>query len=159
MHMIDGDAAREAIELALPSIRRAMQNPAAGDSGCLHIVVMDPRRRPGEVAFEEAILYEYSINREAWDADYQRFARAKARISWRTGLDSQQVQTRRPHLLEAGDTLLWGSVCLAGIVVAVSGMQPWYDEALSGSIAWFLTAIVKDRAMRAAAAGPFLPGR
>lgn len=157
MRMIDEDAARAAVSLALPAIELAMRDPAAGDSGCLHIVVMDPLAPP-PVAFERAILHEHSINRARWDADYAAFARAKARLSWRTGADSQRVQTGMPHRLEPGDTLLWGSVCLDGIVVAVSGMQPWYDEALAGVVACCLRGIVKGRAAAAARAAPFLPG-
>jgi len=157
MRMIDEDAARAAVELALPAIERAMRDPSAGDSGCLHIVVMDPLAAQGG-EFERAILYEYSINRAQWDADYAAFARAKARVSWRTGRASHEVLSLTPHRLEPGDTLLWGSVCLDGIVVAVSGMQPWYDEALAGMVACAARAIAKGRAVLAARAGAFLPG-
>jgi len=157
MRMIDEDAARAAVGLALPAIAQAMRDPAAGDSGCLHIVVLDPLA-PHDGGFERAILHEHSINRERWDADYAAFARAKAQLSWRTGMDSHRVQALAPHRLEPGDTLLWGSVCLDGIVVAVSGMQAWYDEALALTVAAFLRALAKGRAVRAAGDGLFLPG-
>lgn len=157
MQIIDAHAAREAIELALPTIERAMRNPAAGDSGCLHVVVMDPRRTPRTHEFDASILHEHSVNRANWDADYRQFACAKARISWRHRADSHRVQALQAHLLEPGDTVLWGSVCLDEIVVAVSGMQAWYDEAIAGVIACCLRGIAKARAVEAAAAGPFLP--
>jgi hypothetical protein len=156
MPIIDEEAAQAAIHLALPTIARAMGDPAAGDSGCLHIVVMDPNAGPAASEFEHAILYEHSINRANWDADYVHFARAKALVSWRAGMDSHAVQTLRPHLLMPGDTLLWGSVCLDGLVVAVSGMQPWYDEALAGIVACCLRAVSKGRAAEAARKGLFL---
>lgn len=158
MQIIDADVARDAVQLALPTIERSMRDPAAGDSGCLHIVVMHPRLSPGSVPFAQAILYEYSINRANWDADYEKFARAKARVSWRTRKDSHVVQALQPQLLEPGDTVLWGGVCMDEIVVAVSGMQPWYDEALSGVIACCIRAIAKGRAMRIAADGLFVDG-
>lgn len=49
-------------------------------------------------------------------------------------------------------------VCMESIVVAVSGMQPWYDEALAGVVACFLRAIAQGRAATAAREGPFLTG-
>jgi hypothetical protein len=156
MPIIDEEAAQAAIHLALPTIARAMGDPAAGDSGCLHIVVMNPRLPAASSPFEQAVLYEHSINRPSWDADYARFARAKALISWRAGMDGHAVQTLRPHLLEPGDTLLWGSVCLDGLVVAVSGMQPWYDEALAGIVACCLRAVAKARAVEAGRRGLFI---
>jgi hypothetical protein len=158
MPIIDEEAARAAIDLALPTIERAMSDRSAGDSGCLHIVVLQPLASPVSARFEEAILYEHSINRPNWDADYARFARAKAQLSWRTAMDSHAVQALRPHLVAPGDTLLWGSVYLDGLVVAVSGMQPWFDEALAGVIACCLRAVAKARARAAAGEGPFLAG-
>lgn len=155
MRMVDVEAARAAVALALPAVELAMRDPAAGDSGCLHIVVMDPLA-VSECPFEQAILHEHSINRAAWDADYAHFARAKARLAWRTGMDSHRVQTLEPQRLQSGDTLLWGSVCMDGIVVAASGMQPWYDEAISGIVACCLRAIAKGRAAAAVRDGPFL---
>jgi hypothetical protein len=156
MPIIDEEAAQAAIHLALPTVARAMAYPAAGDSGCLHIVVMNPHASPASVEFEQAILYEHSINRLNWDADYAHFARAKALVSWRTGTDSHAVQALRPYLLEPGHTLLWGSVCLDGLVVAVSGMQPWFDEALAGVVACCLRAVAKARAAEAAKKGLFV---
>ncbi len=156
MHIIDEAVARRAIHLALPTIARAMTDPAAGDSGCLHIVVMDPLAAPESVPFEQAILCEHSINRANWDADYVQFARAKARVSWQARCDSHAVQALRPWLVRPGQTLLWGSVWQDGLVVAVSGMQPWFDEALAGVVACCLQASAKARAVEAAREGPFL---
>ena len=57
MHIIDEAVARRAIHLALPTIACAMTDPAAGDSGCLHIVVMDPLAAPSGMQpwFDEAL--------------------------------------------------------------------------------------------------------
>ncbi len=156
MQIIDEQLAQRAVELALPTIERAMADPAAGDSGCLHIVIMHPGASPLTHRFEDAILHEHSINRERWDADYQRFARAKALVSWRTGMDAHAVQALEPYRLAPGDTLLWGAVWRAGIAVAVSGMQPWYDEAIAGIVVCCLVAHAKARAMELGREGPFL---
>jgi hypothetical protein len=150
-HFADRAAAARAVDMMLPAIRAAMEIPRCGDSGSLHIVVMDPAREPRTSDFEDAILYEHSLGRERWDADYAAFARAKARLSWLHRLDSRAVQTMRPHLLKTGDALLWGGVWLDGIVVAMSGFQPWYDEAFSAAIAACLRAIARDAHDRDAA--------
>jgi hypothetical protein len=156
MPIIDEAAARAAVALALPTIRLAMSDPEKGDSGCLHVVVMHPQRSPQRCGFEEAILHEHSVNREKWDADYARYARAKALVSWRHQRDGHAVQALEPWRVEPGQTLLWGGVCQDGLVVAVSGLRPWFDEALAGVVASCLRGIAKARAVAAARAGAFL---
>jgi hypothetical protein len=156
-YLIDRHAAEKAVGLALPMIQEAMKLKEVGESGFLYIVVTDPLRGPADSSFEEAILYEYSIgDRSKWDADYAGFARAKARIAWRTGMDSHLVQELRPHMLAAGDTVLWGSVVVDGIVVGVSGANPWYDEAFAGTVAMCLRAIAKANVLQERAKGLFL---
>jgi len=143
---VDADLAREAHALALPMIEAAVRRARVSGGGFLHIVVLDPTARPERVPFEQAVLLEHSIGeRERWDADYAGFARAKARLSWTHGLDSHCLQTLRPHLLRRGDSLLWGGVCLDGLVVACSGAHPWYDEAFATAVAAALRALVKER--------------
>ena len=135
-YFIDRAAAEKAIKLSLPMITEAMKKKEVGESGFLYIVVMDPLRTPVNSSFEEAVLYEHAVgDREKWDADYAGFARAKASIAWRTGMDGHMVQELRPHLLAAKDTVLWGSVVVDGITVGVSGANAWYDEAFAGTVA------------------------
>lgn len=155
---INRQTAEKAVGLALPMIEAAMRMKEVGESGFLYIVVMDPLRTPANASFEEAILYEHAVgDREKWDADYGAFARAKARVAWRTGLDGHLVQELRPHLLAARDTVLWGSVVVDGIVVSVSGANPWYDEAFAGTVAMCLRALAKAGIARARTEGLFLP--
>jgi hypothetical protein len=143
-YFIDRHAAEKAVGLSLPLIQEAMKLKEVGESGFLYVVVMDPLLNPQASSFEEAILYEYAVgDRSKWDADYAAFAKAKARVAWRTGLDGHMVQELRPHMLTARDTVLWGSVVVDGIVVAVSGANPWYDEAFAGTVAMCLRAIAK----------------
>ena len=138
------DVVRKAIDLTLPMLEAGRANPNVVGSGFLHIVVMDPFRPPARAGFEDAILYEHSLGDPGtWDADYGTFARAKARLSWETGLSSHEVQTLRPHLLPAGATALWGSACLDGIVVGISGAFPWFDEAYACAIACMIRALAK----------------
>lgn len=157
-YFINRHTAEKAVGLALPMIQEAMKRKEVGESGFLYIVVMDPLRGPDTSSFEEAIVYEHAVgDRAKWDADYGGFARAKARVAWRTGMDGHAVQELRPHLLAAGDTVLWGSVIVDGIVVAVSGANPWYDEAFAGTVAMCLRAIAKAEIVHARGKGLFLP--
>lgn len=145
-HFADVEAAREALQMALPMIEPQMRNPEVVGSGFLCIVIVDPALKPGSVPFEEAILLEYAIgDRSRWDADYAAFARAKAKASWEQGVDGHALQALRPHRLSEGDTLLWGAVNLDGIVVGVSGAHPYYDEAFATAVAGCLRAVAKQR--------------
>ncbi|HEY8099544.1 MAG TPA: hypothetical protein VIF82_02230 [Burkholderiaceae bacterium] len=143
-YFIDRAAAEKAVQLCMPMIHSAMESREAGASGFFYIVIMKPGCTPDSNNFSDAILYEYAMgDREKWDADYGEFARAKAKLAWRTGMDADIVQQRKPHLLVRGDTVLGGSIVLDGIVVGVSGADPWYDEAFAGTIAMCLRALAK----------------
>ncbi len=156
--LLDQAAAREAVELARPSIEKALQREGVSGERVLHIVVMDPAARPGDVPFEDAILHEASIgDPRTWQADYRSFARAKAALAWRAGCDTHVVQEFRPHLLQQGDSLLWGSAYRDGLVVGVSGAHPWFDEAFANTVAGFLLAIAQERARAAREHGLRLP--
>jgi hypothetical protein len=145
-HFADAKTAQEAVRLALRMIEPACQDPKVCGAGFLHIVVMTPGIGPLHASFEDAILLEHSIgDRERWDADYAAYARAKTRLSWETGMDGSIVQALQPQRIKAGDTLLWGAVCLDGIVVGVSGAYPWYDEAFATAIAANIRALCKAR--------------
>ena len=152
-------AAQRALQRALPGIEPQVADPEVCGSGFLHVVIMDPALAPGGVDFDDAILAEHSVgDRSRWDADYAAFARAKARLSWTAGLDGHVVQARMPHRLREGDTLLWGGICLDGIVIGVSGAHPWYDEAFALAIAGWFRAEIKRAAAQATADGALFAG-
>ena len=118
-----------------------------------------PWPSPADCRFDDAILAEHAVsNRSRWDADYAAFARAKAQLAWRSGLDGRTVQDARPHLLRHGETLLAGAVQLDGIVVGVSRRQPWYDEAFANCVAAQLRAIARRRHAEAREAGALFAG-
>ncbi len=95
----------------------------------LHIVVLDPEKRFGR-GFLGSILYEESFGapRDQWERPFDEFARAKAMLSWRTGMDSHLVQQRFPHLYDGGDIKFGGGVSRDGIVVGVSGVEWYFDQ-------------------------------
>lgn len=141
-HFIDQDTAKHAVELCLPMINAAMESREAGASGFLYIVIMRPGFTPAHGSFRDAILYEHAVgDTSKWDADYGVFARGKAEVSWRTGMDTRLVRETSPHLLARGDSLLHGGVVLHNLVVAVSGADPWFDEAFAGSVIFMLRAL------------------
>lgn len=149
-HLLTRELAARAVELALPMLRAAVGDDAVNQSGVLYLVITDPLRGPqAGVSFGDAIVHEQGIGRPPaeWDADYAGFARAKALLSWQTGLDSHVVQALQPQLLRAGDTALWGSVNLGGIVVGVSGNEAAFDEAFAGTVAMLARALaLQERA-------------
>jgi hypothetical protein len=143
-YLVDADLARHAVQLCLPTINASMESREAGASGFLYIVIMRPGFTPAHGSFADAILYEHAVgDTSKWDADYGHFARGKAELSWRTGMDTHLVQQQKPYLLAEGDSLLWGGVVTHDIIVAVSGADPWFDEAFAGSVAMFLRALAK----------------
>ena len=147
---VDRTLAERAVDMARPLIEEAMRNPAYGDSGFLHIVVMDPVLTPANASFEQAIIFEHSIgDRARWDADYQAFARAKARLSWRLRLDGHVVHALQPYLLQPDDVSAWGSVALNDIVVGVSGAFPSFDELYATVVAACVRGLAKARAAEA----------
>lgn len=159
-YFIDRAAAEIAVNMSLPLIHEAMKRKEVGESGFLYIVVMDPLLGPTNSSFEEAILYEHAVgDREKWDADYAAFARAKARVAWRTGMDGHMVQELRPQMLTARDTVLWGSVVVDGIVVSCSGANAWYDEAFAGTVAMCLRALAKAGIVEERGRHLFLPAK
>jgi hypothetical protein len=158
-HYADQRAAARALALALPSIEAAVRDRTIAGTGFLHIVVMDPGLDPATMAFDDAILVEHSIgNVRDWDADYAGFARAKAALAWRSGAGSGHLQTLAPHRLRRGESLLEGAVVLDGLVVAVSGAQPWFDEAFAFTIAVMLRAVAQQRRADERAAGALVAG-
>jgi hypothetical protein len=158
-HFADEAAAHEAVALALPMIEAAVRNPSVSGAGFLCIVVLDPALAPGQARFDDAVLVEHAVGeRSRWDADYAAFARAKARLAWHSGVDGHRLQSAQPHRLAEGDSLLWGGVCLDGIVVGVSGAFPWWDEAFATAVASNLRAIAKQRHAEAVACGALVAG-
>ena len=146
----DESAAHQAVALALPMLQQAVHQPEVCGSGFLAIVVLDPGLSPADASFDSAVLLEHTIgDRQRWDADYTTFARAKARLSWESGQDTQRLQALGAHRLRTGDSVLGGGVWLDGIVVGVSGAFPWYDEAFALAIAANLRAIARQRRLAA----------
>jgi hypothetical protein len=129
VHAADREIAAKAIELARPLIEQAMLDKQYGDSGFLHIVVVDPRKAAQDGAIDDAILHEASFggDRSTWDADYRSFALAKAETSWITQADNPK-----------------GAVCVDAIVVGASGAFERFDQAYAGVVAMCMRAFASE---------------
>ena len=58
------------------------------------------------------------------------------------------MHDRAPHLLLVGDTVYGGSASYEGLIVAGSGVQDYFDEAISALIAALLWGLIKERQVR-----------
>ena len=127
------EIARQAIELVKPSIESLFERTNRKE---LHIVIMDPRLKPWEADFEQAILHQESIKSgKPWEHPFDDFARNKAEQAWRNSQANIVLQTQHPSSLREGDLPFYGSFVYGNIVVASSGVEQWFDMLVSGWIA------------------------
>ncbi len=90
------------------------------------------------------ILYEHSVgNKKQWSHEFDEIARSKALQLWQ-GRNSDGQTDSNAHLLFKNDTPYWGGVKRHGLVVAFSGVQPWFDQMIAGMIADGLKAFGRD---------------
>lgn len=98
------------------------------------------------------LVYDYSFgDTHEWEHDFHAIARGKTVITARTGLPTRVVQELHPELLLPTDTQFWGNWIEGNIIVSCSGVEPWFDEAISKSAVALIKAMI-DHARRHAAA-------
>lgn len=145
--------AETAISLLLPSISKLLLEKAKRTD--MHIVVMDPTQKPWEVSFEDAILLEKSLSdKNQWEHPYDQFARAKARQAWRDGRANFKKHLLAPATLTTGDIVHYGSFEYQGVIVAASGVEPWFDVLVSGWVALAIQQLAQDEYQKFKAAKP-----
>lgn len=95
------------------------------------------------------LVFRQDIDLAHPNADkFIRIATQKARVSWETGMPSRKVQQDAPHLYEGGMTKWGGSVIENGLVVAFSGVQAIFDEAIAGTMLRWVVALCQDEMTR-----------
>jgi hypothetical protein len=129
--------------LAINLITEAIQHPMIQVDlrrNAFHIVVLVPKMEIGlgshqMYSTQPHTLAEYSHNKNLWpqSANYDKIAHCKALQLWYGNADGGT--DTKPHLLFSGDTPFWGGVKRDGIVVACSGVQPYFDRMISGMVA------------------------
>jgi hypothetical protein len=114
------------------------------------VIVIDPRQidRPKAEhsidVFAKAIIFAGHVGDEE-DPKYTQIALHKAYQTWKRKMPSSLIQQQHPELYEEGDTTWGGSTITAsGLIVAFSGVQQVYDEAISEWVASTIRAICRD---------------
>jgi len=87
-------------------------------------------------------IYQCSFDKEKWEKPYDSIARCKALQLWGDRNDDRTDII--PHLLFPGDVPFWGGVKRHEIVVACSGVQPYFDKMISGITADIIAALAYD---------------
>jgi hypothetical protein len=122
-HSVMKRRVEEAMALALPSIDRLLHRLNKHDlSICAFARINEG---PGYVTLMQDSLGDPNN----WEYHYDEFARAKSRLSIRTGKDSREVILLHPELLRPGDIKWWGSISRGNLVIGASGLECHEDEA------------------------------
>lgn len=145
---LTADICNQAVCLAGPSIDKLLAergNRQAGD-----LIIIDPTipyepkyKAPTDANFDELVLWSYQWgNPSEWEFPFTEIAKSKAYISWKTGQPAHRVQMDYPYLYQKGWTKFGGSyVDAGGLVVAFSGVQWFFDRAISEIVAAFIRAL------------------
>lgn len=134
----------DAIEMVRPHIAATLKSHAKREHLAVVVTTTDVinPRNPDKTAKEDMFLIAHFGDKSVWENDYEDIAISKAEKSVRTGKSSAELA---PHYLLDSDTVFWGSVVLDDIVVACSGVEPYYDEMFSMWIAAAVKALAKKR--------------
>jgi hypothetical protein len=142
MYLLTRAEAQKAIELATPTILFMMDEGVVNNPH-LHVIVA---RIAEHTTNGFLTLAEQSFGEQGdWVDNYDNIARMKTKISARTGLTSRQVQRLHPELLVYVDVMYWGNAVLGNLIVSCSGVQPWFDEAISNTVAWLCLALTQEK--------------
>lgn len=148
MTILTREIALEAIGLVAPAIEAYFTTPAAARPA-LAVVVGVGVKNAG-TGSGGVFLAEYNFGEPAtWEKRYDHFAKAKARICLRTGLNSDEAVRNEPYALEPGDITFRGGIVIGSgdikIVVACSGLASRDDEMFSYMIAHAIIAILRRK--------------
>ena len=125
--------AKQAVALVKPSINELFKQTARQE---LHIDIMDPRLKPWDAEFNDAILYQESIlTKDAFEKPFDEIARNKAEQAWRGMQANLATQALHPSSLRENDLPFYGSFVYGNVVVGCSGVEQWFDMLVSGWVA------------------------
>ncbi len=134
------DIASRAITNALPMIDALIKNGVVC-RGDLYIMVGN---KNGDVLASKSFG-----NIIEWEYQYDRIAKSKFKITVRTGQATRIVQLMTPELAgEVGDTFYWGSWIDGGIIASCSGVEPYWDEAISKTLVAMARALVTEKQLK-----------
>jgi hypothetical protein len=147
------EIAKEAVETVIDAMMNG--NPPMRDrlkQRMCHIVVIVPSVEdvraedyPEWLNYQVTpnVLYEKSVgDKGSWPDEFDNIARGKALQLWR-GQNFDGNTDSVAHLLFPDDTLYWGGVYRHGVVVTCSGVQPYFDQMISGMVADMIKALAR----------------
>lgn len=139
--------AEEALKILAPSFEMLF---GYSERSGFHFVILDPSIKRWSVQgdVEGAILLDHFFGEDDKRHDYRKIALSKAEQAWKAGEPNAFVQSFAPALLEEKDTPYSGSFVFNGLVVAVSGLQPWFDELVSMWIACTIQQVCQHHRQR-----------
>ncbi len=134
----------EAYQMVFPLIKATLESHAKRQHLAIVVTATKAIFEPDpNKSFKDNCFLIASIGYDAdWEYEYDVIALSKAEKSARTGKGTAELP---PHYLIDGDVVYWGSVVLDDIVVACSGVEPFYDEMFSMWIAAAIKALAKKR--------------
>ena len=151
--LLTKDIFTQAVEIVTPSIEKMISLGIIHKSD-IYISAPDPTKPYGNCSYADyADIELFYTSFGSPKIKTLAVARSKAEVVWRTGYDSLYVQQFMPHLLMKGDTKWGGGIVLNGIIVAVSGLEEYYDIFVARSIAAACHALIA-RDMREIMASP-----
>jgi len=135
-----------AIDIAATALARLVDRGVT-DRDKLHVVVMDPTKRPqfGNT-FEESVLCDKAIGEEV-----ERFrdgAFEKARNAWLYQMPTKEIQQFYPHLYIQGMNKWGGGTFLHQIAVGAAGVEYQYDQWMAEMVACTCRALAVGEMMQ-----------
>ncbi len=129
------DLVNRAINMVRPAIEAVLGSELVDGRSDFHLTV-DWEAGVCEMAWGDSAK---------WPHPYHRYARSKAGICQRTGMDGRDVRNNAPYLLQIGDTRFVGGVSLkGGIGIGASGLPDHFDEMFARMVGDAIQALCRD---------------
>jgi hypothetical protein len=140
MTVIDESIAELALDMASPMIDGLIEFEVISRGELCVIVALGD----GNGLFDVLRTKRVGVPEE-WEEDYEAIATGKIKMMAETGLNSRVAVLLHPALTSQGDVIWWGGVTRDNIIVACSGVQPYFDEAISQTVLSLILAIIEDK--------------
>lgn len=140
INLLNRGLVQEAVSLVLPAIENVLTTIAKRRDGFL--AVANPH---GSRDNDPSFIFELCFGDSAtWEHPFDEIAKGKARVSWRTGLNTRRIAVEEPYLYYTGDTKFVGGVAWGPsgrLVVVYSGAEDYLDELICNMVAASIQAL------------------
>lgn len=131
------EVARQALGLVRPVFDKLVADGLTGGRVNLHVAVYKPGS--DDVLCEES----WGEDPATWQRRYNEIALGKGDVISRTGLVGRTTLNDAPWLFRKGDVRYAGGVIENGLVVVASGLQDYWDEAISWMVVSTIQALCR----------------